>query len=412
MADPTWYSSYFAPSASGAPGMGTQSLMQLGGGLLSASTAPRSQRGAILAQAMDPRRMMQQRMMQAQYEEMQAKANARKAWNEQWGTAAPAAPAPAAGGSPGLANQPMLGGSLMDLPGGGTAPGQVQTALMAPPASPAQPAAPQLPPGVTPAMMQALGPQAGSQLMARFAMQQAQPRDRKTAKGADGFLYYTDTGERVLPGVEAAPDKPSDRKTAKDAAGFLRYLDTGERAFPDVQKTAEEPSASDIAGMRKEFSGQSKDYKLVRDAFRKIQNAATGTPSAGGDMSLIFSYMKMLDPGSTVREGEFATAQNTAGVPTQVRNMYNRAKTGEMLAPEQRADFLNQSEKIYGAQAQAQNLLEQQYRGLAGRAGYDPENVVLDYQGNLRAKEDSDLEQRLVDDPDSLSEEDLRRLAQ
>ena len=101
-------------------------------------------------------------------------------------------------------------------------------------------------------------------------------------------------------------------------------------------------------------------------------------------MSLIFSYMKMLDPGSTVREGEFATAQNAAGVPTQVRNVYNRAKTGQMLAPEQRADFLNQSERIYSAQAESQSLLEEEYRRLADRAGYDPEDVVIDYQGKLR----------------------------
>jgi len=39
----------------------------------------------------------------------------------------------------------------------------------------------------------------------------------------------------------------------------------------------------------------------------------------------------MLDPGSVVRESEFATAQNAAGVPDQVRNMYNKVLSGTRL---------------------------------------------------------------------------------
>ena len=38
-------------------------------------------------------------------------------------------------------------------------------------------------------------------------------------------------------------------------------------------------------------------------------------PDAAGDMALIFSYMKMLDPNSTVREGEYATAQDAGSIP-------------------------------------------------------------------------------------------------
>jgi hypothetical protein len=35
--------------------------------------------------------------------------------------------------------------------------------------------------------------------------------------------------------------------------------------------------------------------------------------------------MKMLDPTSVVREGEFATAQNAASIPIKIVNMYNKA---------------------------------------------------------------------------------------
>ena len=53
--------------------------------------------------------------------------------------------------------------------------------------------------------------------------------------------------------------------------------------------------------------------------------------------------MKMLDPGSTVREGEFATAQNTTGIPGRIVNAYNNARTGERLNPAQKKEFTSQA---------------------------------------------------------------------
>ena len=332
----------------------TQALMGFGTGLLSGN--PRTQglaRGfQAVGQAYSPEAAMQRQIMQQQMAELQRRQAQEKAY-ENLILGLPTGGAAAQAKAPSMM-EPALGGSLVDMPGGGVEPGQVQTAMKAPAAAgPSMIGNVQLPPGVTSEQfLRALGPQRGMQFLAQ--------------------AYQPQAGAK--------------RDRVQDAAGFWRFVDTGERVFPDVSKPAEQPDPSEVGGMRKEFSGQSKDYRLVRDAFRKIQNAATGEPSAGGDMSLIFSYMKMLDPGSTVREGEFATAQNTAGVPTQVRNMYNRAKTGQMLAPEQRSDFLNQAQRIYGAQAESQSLLEEQYRGLADRAGYNPENVVLDYQGDLRGQ--------------------------
>lgn len=98
------------------------------------------------------------------------------------------------------------------------------------------------------------------------------------------------------------------------------------------------------------FTNDSKDYFTIASNFRKIATVAK-QPSAAGDLSLIFSYMRMLDPGSTVREGEFANAQNAAGVPDRIVNLYNKALNGERLAPEQRRDFLKQAGNIYQSSA-------------------------------------------------------------
>lgn len=128
--------------------------------------------------------------------------------------------------------------------------------------------------------------------------------------------------------------------------------------------------------LRGEYTQLTKDFRTIRDSYSRVK-AAAQDPSAAGDLSLIFAYMKMLDPNSTVREGEFANAQNAAGVPDQIMNLYNRAASGERLNPRQRADFLNQANKQYQQSESQRKKTEASYRALAKRAGVDPDLVIF-----------------------------------
>lgn len=76
----------------------------------------------------------------------------------------------------------------------------------------ASPGAPQgnpllagLPPGMAP-LLSALPPEQGIPFLLDRMNQK--PTERRIVQGADGYNYYADTGERVLPGVEAKPEKP------------------------------------------------------------------------------------------------------------------------------------------------------------------------------------------------------------
>jgi hypothetical protein len=137
-------------------------------------------------------------------------------------------------------------------------------------------------------------------------------------------------------------------------------------------------SGADVKGegdLRKEFEGMQKEFREVERAKGRI-DAAAKEPSAAGDIALVFSYMKMLDPGSTVREGEYATAQNAAGVPDMIRAKWNKLQDGETLAPTQRADFVKRSQGIYRAAAEGFNKQVDRYRGLAGDYGYNADRIV------------------------------------
>jgi hypothetical protein len=146
---------------------------------------------------------------------------------------------------------------------------------------------------------------------------------------------------------------------------------------PELSKTR---SVSEKA-MRKEFMGLPpvKDFAKISDAMGRIQKSAE-KPSAAGDMAMIFNFMKVLDPGSTVREGEFASAEQATGVPGRVVNLYNRLLKGERLSPPQRADFYNRARSLYTGQAEGVRTLSEQYRGLAERRQLDPQNILFSYE--------------------------------
>jgi len=131
------------------------------------------------------------------------------------------------------------------------------------------------------------------------------------------------------------------------------------------------------AKIRAEFIKGADEFVKVRDAYGRIQ-ASAKDPSAAGDLALIFSYMKILDPGSVVREQEFANAQNAAGVPDQVRNMYNKVLSGERLAPNQRADFTGRAGKLYKQQLQSFRGTEKLYQNISKGYGFDTSRTVPD----------------------------------
>jgi hypothetical protein len=160
--------------------------------------------------------------------------------------------------------------------------------------------------------------------------------------------------------------------TRDDAMKLLQEVESG-----GVPLTARQRMESE-EGLRREFATLAKPYFEMRDAFSRIE-ASVESVSPAGDMALIFNFMKMLDPGSVVREGEFATAQNAAGVPDRVLNLYNRMLSGERLNPTQRTDFVTQARRLLAAQQRQYQGIQTQIGTIAQRGGLNPDNVLIDF---------------------------------
>lgn len=146
--------------------------------------------------------------------------------------------------------------------------------------------------------------------------------------------------------------------------------------FAPVARNSESDPIKKGKDLRNEFTELSKDFFKVNESVARVR-ASAADPSAAGDLALIFNYMKILDPGSVVREGEFATAQNAASVPDRLRAQYNKILSGERLAPDTRADFLDRAERLFEEQRTVHSMREKEYRRLADSVGADPEQVIV-----------------------------------
>ena len=189
-------------------------------------------------------------------------------------------------------------------------------------------------------------------------------------------------GEVVVRGNEVLFELPKPAEPIKydrvDLGNSIAFIDpTTLNTAKVIQKTVDpKDTTSGEDSLRKDFYKEASPYISISQAYRKIEEAAK-VPSAAGDVSLIFAFMKILDPGSVVREGEFATAAQAAGIPDQVRAQYNAAVNGQKLAPAQRQDFLNQAKNLARSQQQMFNTqLYPQFQYIAQQRGFDEKKVL------------------------------------
>ena len=152
-----------------------------------------------------------------------------------------------------------------------------------------------------------------------------------TAKGADGFLYFTSgpqIGQRVLPGVTGSTPEP---KTAQDADGFLRYTtgpQKGERVFPDAQGSTPEPTTAKAAdGFLYYTSGPQKGERVFPDAQKPPSDERT-------NLIKNFEFFKTIKPDASDEEVlKYLKGENTFNLGPDVQVKGDFAITKDPSAP-------------------------------------------------------------------------------
>jgi len=176
-------------------------------------------------------------------------------------------------------------------------------------------------------------------------------------------------------------------KAQTESAGQVP-LDFNEYQNADANRKIKIQQAANAAGLTSaltntalklsdDYEARSKDYYQQREAYNRIVSSATD-PSAAGDLALIFNYMKVLDPGSTVREGEFANAQNAGSAFSIVGAKYNKIVSGERLTEVQRKDFVDRANKLFEGAKKQQDSVVKEFESKAVKYGVPGDLVVRD----------------------------------
>lgn len=192
----------------------------------------------------------------------------------------------------------------------------------------------------------------------------------------DGFTGKAQTSltKSVSPNtVYSANAVRANADATREVASATRYAADAKRMQDTEMKLADD------------YTAQSKGFKEVGDAYRTISTSldkATTSPAA--TLASATKFMKLLDPGSVVRESELGMALAATGVFDRATNYYETLKRGKVLTPNQVKDFKSITEQIYTAAKQGQVEVDNSYRNRAKTYGLRPEVIIQDLGQNAK----------------------------
>ena len=128
--------------------------------------------------------------------------------------------------------------------------------------------------------------------------------------------------------------------------------------------------------LRDDYRTDSKTYLELKRQSDIIKNSLDD-PSAAATLASATAFMKMLDPGSVVRESELAMAMKTNGALDRLGNYINVIQLGQVLTDQQKTDFKRLVDSYSKAAEEAHKNTNKKYKQIAIDYGLEPSRVVL-----------------------------------
>jgi hypothetical protein len=118
-----------------------------------------------------------------------------------------------------------------------------------------------------------------------------------------------------------------------------------------------------------------KAHQDVQSAYAQI-TASLKQNSPAGDLAGATKIMKILDPGSVVRESELGMAMAASGAMDRLVNYADMTIRGTKLTPDQRKDFQTLADKLFKESERLYNAKRAEYKGIANRNSLPVEDVL------------------------------------
>jgi hypothetical protein len=141
---------------------------------------------------------------------------------------------------------------------------------------------------------------------------------------------------------------------------FAQWLSESKK--PLVVMTEGQKGFENTTDLKKQFGGEPiyKEFAGMQTAYSQVTSAIKeGTPI--GDTAAATKIMKLLDPGSVVRETELGMAMAATGKMDRLKNYMDLYISGKKLTDSQRTEFQSLADQLYNAAATAYNSKRGEY---------------------------------------------------
>ena len=225
-----------------------------------------------------------------------------------------------------------------------------------------------------------------------LAQQQSQLAERARALQEESVVLPeggTLVGKRT--GTTIAQGAPKPVPVPGKIAEFLAARDQGlipaTMTLSQYQNMSTPKTVIDMSGGQKGFDNEMslkksfaaeptyKAFNEMQAAYGQI-NDSLKAASPAGDLAAATKFMKLLDPGSVVRESELGMAMAASGMLDRATNYAKMRIDGTKLTETQRKDFKDLSEALFSTAVGAYNTKRGEFEEMGSAYGLDAKRAL------------------------------------
>lgn len=189
--------------------------------------------------------------------------------------------------------------------------------------------------------------------------------------------------ELTTPKAEAAPSSVKEYQFAQGQGyqGSFQDFQLAQKAAGaqrlTVDMTGGQKGFDNEMGLKKAFATEPvyKAYGEMQSAYSQITDSLK-SESPAGDLAAATKFMKLLDPGSVVRESELAMAMSASGALDRAKNYAELRISGKKLTPDQRKDFQQLSDQLFSTATNVYNTKRGEFAQMGDAYGLDANRAL------------------------------------
>jgi hypothetical protein len=173
----------------------------------------------------------------------------------------------------------------------------------------------------------------------------------------------------------------------KSAMAFMQLTPEQKTAYEKIKTMSAPKTVIDMTGGQKGFENEMtlkktfaaepvyKAYSEMQSAYGQITDSLKQS-SPAGDLAAATKFMKLLDPGSVVRESELGMAMAASGALDRATNYAQMRINGTKLTDTQRKDFQQLSNQLFGTATSAYNQKRGEFEQMGSAYGIDANRAL------------------------------------